>query len=234
MKRTTFSFRQFSVVQSEAVHKVGTDGVLLGAWADVQEARRILDIGTGTGLIALMAAQRTNPECSITGIDADEAATDLAELNFSNSPWASRLKVETVRLQDFHDDRAYDHILTNPPFFMNSLAPPDPKRKIQRHTDELTFEELVNAVTGLLKADGRWSVILPVTESKVLERLASTNGLLLHRETFVKPKIGATSNRRLMEFRFTPAGTYESEIILMDNAGKRHPQYGELTREFYV
>ena len=234
MKRTTFSFRQFSIVQSETVHKVGTDGVLLGSWADVQEAGKILDIGTGTGLIALMAAQRTNPECSITGIDADEDATDLAKLNFSHSPWASRLTIETVRLQDFHDDRAYDHILTNPPFFMNSLAPPDPKRKIQRHTDELTFEELVNAITGLLKADGRWSVILPVSESKILERLTATHGLFLHRETFVKPKMSTVSNRRLMEFRLTPGELTQSEMILMDEAGKRYPQYAELTKTFYL
>ena len=222
------------MVQSETVHKVGTDGVLLGAWADVQDARRVLDIGTGTGLIALMTAQRADPSCCITGIDADEEASELAKLNFASSPWADRLESRHERLQTIHGEHVYDHILTNPPYFVNSLVSPDPKRRIQRHTDELTFEDLVCHVARLLKAEGKWSVILPVSESRMLEQLVLTRGLSLRRETTVLPKIGATANRRLMEFRFTPGEALQSELILMNESGQRHPQYAGLTKAFYL
>lgn len=234
MKHTTFSFRQFSVVQCETAHKVGTDGVLLGAWADVEGSRRILDIGTGTGLIALMAAQRTDRQCRITAIDADAESTELAAKNFAVSPWSERLEAHHVRLQDFPGEHVYDHILVNPPYFVNSLAPPDQKRKLQRHTDELPFSELAEHTARLLTSDGKWSLILPVQESRKVELLAIDHGVFVTRELLVAPRTGAVPNRRLLEFGFSRGDVLRSTLVLMDEEGKRHTKYAELTNNFYL
>lgn len=229
-----FHFKGFSVQQSASVHKVGTDGVLLAAWAAVEDARSVLDIGTGTGLIALMTAQRTDDTCILTAIDTDPDAVRLTAENFKQSPWANRLRVEHIRLQDFQSPVSFDHILSNPPYFLNSLAPPDPKRKVQRHSDALPFEDLVQNTRRLLAADGKWSVVLPFTESQVVEQLALRSGFQLHRDTVVYPKESALPNRRLLEFVTRPVEKIVDQLILMQHDGSRHPQYQALTNNFYL
>ena len=132
--------------------KVGTDGVLLGAWASCDGAERILDIGTGTGVIALMLAQR-NTEAKIHAVEIDSTATQRARSNFDMSPWAERLDVECCAVQAFNRAEKFDLIISNPPYFVDSLLPPDAKRSTARHTHDLTFEELDKAVCRLLADD---------------------------------------------------------------------------------
>lgn len=235
MSSTTFRFQQFAVEQTDSLHKVGTDGVLLGAWAKAENAASILDVGTGTGLVALMAAQRTGNTCVITGIDTDAQAALLAEKNFRQSPWTERLKVFHCRLQNFNPGTgAFDHILSNPPYFENSLLPPDPNRQQQRHTDGLTFRELVEHCFRLLAPHGTWSLILPEKESRQTEELARANGFFLHRETSVHPKTDRPAHRRLLAFGKSPSILDADKLILMNDDGSRHPQYEELMKTFYL
>ena len=159
MNEKDFRFKRFSVLQSAQVHKVGTDGVLLGAWANFSDSKTILDIGTGTGLIALMAAQKSNAK--ITALDDDPQAIEISQLNFTNSPWQSRLTATCCALQKYEPGLLFDHIVSNPPFFVNSLKSPDSLRNIKRQADSLPHEILILAQKKLLKPDGKFSVILP-------------------------------------------------------------------------
>lgn len=144
--------------------KVGTDGVLLGAWAGVRPAdRRILDVGTGTGLIALMMAQRA-PEALITGVDVEEVSQ--ARENAAASPWGGRVAFVQCPVQEFAPDERFDLIVSNPPFFVDSLTCPDEGRTTARHAVRLPFDQLRDAVVRLLAAEGRFAVILPTDEAR--------------------------------------------------------------------
>ena len=136
MRNPFFSFKQFTVRHDRCAMKVGTDGVLLGAWADVRHSRSILDVGTGTGLIALMLAQRC-PQAQIVGIDIDEAAVGQALENMSASPWAERLSAQCQDVRSLCQEGCYDTIVSNPPYFVDSLKCPDEQRTTARHTDTL-------------------------------------------------------------------------------------------------
>ncbi|MBQ6583784.1 MAG: methyltransferase, partial [Alistipes sp.] len=156
---SSFRFKQFKVEQDGVAMKVGTDGVLLGAWADCSSASSILDIGTGTGVIALMLAQRSSAR-HIVGVDIDTAAVECAAANFAASPWAERLTAVESSVQEFGGER-FDLIVSNPPYFVDSLHSPDGQRTVARHTTELTFETLDCSVCRLLADGGRFALILP-------------------------------------------------------------------------
>ena len=171
MRGKGFTFKQFHIDHSRCAMKVGTDGVLLGAWARVDGTRRILDIGTGTGVIALQMAQR-NSEAQIFAVEIDETASCRARANFDMSPWAERLEVECCAAQEFNHTEKFDLIISNPPYFVDSLLPPDAKRSTARHTHDLSFEALDEAVSRLLAENGRFAMILPVAEfEKYLQQL---------------------------------------------------------------
>src|SRR5664279_1596216 len=146
--RKPFRFKHFSVDDSKCAMKVGTDGVLMGAWADVSAAEKILDIGTGCGLIALMAAQRSN--ANITAIDIDEDATLQSKENFLSSPWHERIEAIHATVQQFQPDFLFDLIICNSPFFKNALKTPYHERNLARHNDTLPFDSLVSSVNRLL------------------------------------------------------------------------------------
>ena len=164
---TGFKFKQFEIHQDRCAMKVGTDGVLLGAWAP--GGKHILDVGSGTGLISLMMAQRF-PEAQVLGIDMDGEACEEAAENVAASPFADRVEIECCRLQDYHSAESFDAIVSNPPFFLNSLKNPDSKRTMARHTDSLPFRDLFRGAKMLLSDDGVFSVIVP---SEVLEVVVS-------------------------------------------------------------
>lgn len=155
--------------------KVCTDACVLGAYADVQ-GDQVLDIGTGTGLLALMAAQR-NPTAQLDAIELDETGAGQAAENAANSPFANRVRVVQGRIQAYQSDLLYDRILTNPPFFTNHLQSPDAALNRALHTGDLPFAELVAAVVRLLKKDGQWWVLLPPYETVQLDLLAESTGL---------------------------------------------------------
>ena len=227
-----FRFKQFAVEQEDVAMKVGTDGVLLGAWAACDGAKRILDIGTGTGLIALMLAQR-NAEAQIHAVEIDETATRRARANFDISPWTERLEVEQTAVQHYSPSEKFDIIISNPPYFIDSLQCPDAKRTTARHTQDLTFEELNRAVCRLLAEDGKFALILPVNE---FEKYLSLTQLHLVRRCDVHPTTGAAVKRVMAEFAKSKTATLTLENITIEQErrGDYTDEYRALTKEFYL
>lgn len=227
-----FKFKQFAVEQDDVAMKVGTDGVLLGAWARCEGARRILDIGTGTGVIALQMAQR-NPVAQVQAVEIDETAAKRARANFDLSPWAERLAVVQSAVQEFEPTEKFDLIISNPPYFVDSLLPPDAKRSTARHTHDLTFEELDKAVCRLLTDNGRFALILPTNE---FERYLEISHLHLVRRCDVCPVEGGAVKRIMGEFAKQPTATTKHETIAIER-GKRGDytdDYRALTKDFYL
>ena len=215
--------------------KVGTDGVLLGAWATVSpEDRLALDVGTGTGVIALMLAQRSantassaNSQMAIIGIDIDEAAAGVAAANFAASPWADRLTASAVSLQVFSGPE-FDLIVSNPPFFSASLKAPDAQRRTARHNDTLPPADLIQAARRLLSPSGRLSVIYPPEEARAFVMESESAGLYLSCLTRVISVAGHPPKRHLMEFSRTPAQPLFTDLVIGS------PEYRSLTGDFYL
>lgn len=233
-----FRFKRFEMRNSASAQKVGTDGVLLGAWAplpaaadNTTEAVRILDIGTGTGVIALMLAQRC-PRAEITGLDIDQASAEEAALNFKESPWAGRLEVRCIPLQEFEGE-PFDLIVSNPPFFINSLKAPSERRSAARHTDTLSHADLISSTQRLLSPQGRLALIYPPEEAADFILAAESAGLHLARRCEVRSKSGKGVKRMLLEFSRTDLPCiFESLDIL--SGDDYSLQYRELLKEFYL
>ena len=228
-----FRFKQFTVRQQRSAMKVGTDGVLIGAWASVRDAdRTILDIGTGTGLIALMMAQR-NPEAEIVAVEIDSESAEQARENVAESPWGERIRVERCAVQEFVAEQTFDLIVSNPPYFVDSLKSPDGGRSMARHTDTLSFAELMRAAERLLAPDGRFAVIVP---SEAALSVIAAGNLHLVRRCDVRTKPAAAPKRVMLEFspRFEGAALREELTIGDGTNGGYSPEYVALTREFYL
>lgn len=238
-----FRFKKFSVRNERAGLKVGTDGVLLGAVTALSGAeQRILDIGTGTGLVALMLAQRSAggsdiPGPGITGIDIDAEAAQEASLNFADSPWSDRLKAVHRSLQDYADDlyradgepaERYDLIVSNPPFFENSLKAPDEQRSNARHTDTLSYRDIITFAGDFLTLDGRISLILPKSEEMRLQRFAASFGFFPLRIVNVRTVEGKTPKRIVAEYSRVKGRATTQELSLQSD------EYKELTQDFYL
>lgn len=212
--------------------KVGTDGVLLGAWA--QGGRRVLDIGSGTGLISLMMAQRF-PEAEVVGIDMDADACGQARENVMASPFRDRVEIECCRLQDFGGTGVFDAIVSNPPFFVDSLKNPDSKRTMARHTDSLPFRDLFAGVKRLLSDDGIFSAIVPV---EVVEQFVAEScilGFYLIRKCGVKTVVRKQPKRFMLSFAKHRISPYEEHVeTMMDSQGNRSEWYRKITEEFYL
>lgn len=235
MGQDFFRFKQFTVYHNLCAMKVGIDGVLLGAWADVSSAGSVLDIGTGSGLIALMLAQRS--EALIHAIDIDEGAVMQSRLNFSRSPWPARLSVGQVSVQIFSEtsDKRFDLIVSNPPFFVNALKTPDKQRTTARHTETLTHEELLRSAQKLLNKTGRICLILPVEEGIKCIKFAQTLGLQCNRLVSVFPKPGTQVKRLLIELSYQTSTCIESSLTVESDV--RHSYSAEFTalaRNFYL
>jgi len=233
--REPFRFKQFSVTDSKCALKVGTDAVLLGAWADPHNSNRILDIGTGSGIIALMLAQRSLAE--IEAIDIDRPSFKDATVNFKNSPWKDRLFSKNLSFTEFlnEGEKNYDLIVSNPPFHNRSLQSSSLKGNISKHTTSLTHEELATGVRKILKPTGKFCIILPFSEYQNFKQLAAFQVLYVGQECFVIPKIGKPANRILIEFRLQHSPELKtSEITIRNSAGNYHKSYIELTKDFYL
>jgi tRNA1Val (adenine37-N6)-methyltransferase len=235
MANDYFRFKQFTIKQGGAAFKVTTDSVLLGAWADLEGNGKVLDIGTGTGLLALMAAQR----CSslITAIEPDMESFLQAEYNISASPWADRISLLNCSLQDYVPIAAgkFDVIISNPPYFTGSLHNPDPRKAMARHTATMPAESLVNTTLFLLSEGGRLNLVLPVEAAARLIEMAGKNGLWCNRMTFVKPTPQIKPKRVLMCLERVRRDCKESTLII--ETGTRHcysNEYTDLTKEFYL
>jgi tRNA1Val (adenine37-N6)-methyltransferase len=237
MPNNYFKFKQFTIYQDGSAMKVGTDGVLLGAWANMTGAKRVLDIGTGTGLIAIMLAQRTTNDVLVDAVEIDASAYQQAVDNFGNCPWNSRMNAINASFQEFCADNTevYDCIVSNPPYFMNGLNAKGDARTQARKADSLPFEDLLQGSRKLLSQYGRLSVILPIEEGEYFERLARLEGFSLSRKISVLPNPGKPAKRYLLEFTMQDA-TPEYAELTVEN-GQRHvysQQYIDLTKEFYL
>ena len=235
MGKNSFEFRQFTVHQDRCAMKVGTDGTLLGAWASLGLPEgRILDIGTGTGLIALMMAQRFT-QSLVTAIDIDAEAVGQARENVASSPFAGRIEVIQADVRSYQTDSLFDAIVSNPPYFSHSLECPDGQRTIARHTTSLTYESLMSSAFRLLSDEGRFSVIIPDDFYRSLIAAAHLQGFFPARVCAVKTTPRKLPKRYLIELRKHPVSqTDMQEGVIESSPSVRSPWYQSLTQDFYI
>jgi len=233
MPNPYFSFKKFTVYHDRCAMKVGTDGVLLGAWTRLEHTHRVLDIGTGTGLIALMLAQR-KPDCSITAIDIDAEAIGQARENIQASPWQDRIVASLQDVRTFRSVECYDTIVSNPPYFVNSMKCPDGQRNTARHTDTLDVMDLLAQVDVLLAANGRFSIIIPSEQLDALIQAAGRVGLYPSRRTDVITRPGIPPKRVLLEFVRTRVPLLTDELVVELARHCYSEEYIALTKEFYL
>ena len=229
-----FRFKQFAIRQENAAMKVGTDGALLGAWCDVSKANNILDIGTGTAIIAMMVAQR-NSAAAITAIEIDEKALIDANFNVENCPWTNRIKIIQSSLQEFTPTLKFDSIISNPPFFENSLKSNSRSKIKARHTDSLHYSDILNFASIHLSSIGVLHLILPLENAEKCIETAIEGGFYLKRICKVHPVPHKNPHRFVFELTKTATPTITESLII--ETGKRHDysqDYIELTKAFYT
>lgn len=235
MPNSYFEFKQFIVHQDKCAMKVGTDGVLLGAWTEAENINSALDIGTGTGLIALMLAQ--NSEADITAIEIDENAYEQATLNVKNSKWSNRIDVQHISLQDFAQKKqTFDLVVSNPPYFHNAYKSEKVKRTIARHTDKLTYSELIVYSRILMNQKSFFCVILPYDNHDMFVDEAKMNGLFLHKQTDVIPVTDKPAKRVLLMFAPEKNNSFEHNTLIIEKNGRHRysDEYIELTKNYYL
>lgn len=238
MANDYFQFQQFTVRQENCAMKVGTDGTLLGAWA--RGGRRILDIGTGTGLIAMMMAQRF-PEAMVTGVEIDSDAAQQARQNADASPFGSRITIFTgdittpAVIESLSHNAPFDAIVSNPPYFTDSLQCPDQQRTTARHTASLTYGSLMHAVAQLLADDGELSFVIPFDSKTRIETEAALSAFIKHRECAVSTTPRKAPRRYLLAYgRHAIDNIERTDAVLETAPGVRSPWYDNLTAAFYL
>jgi len=236
---SVFHTQHFSITQKKSAFKVGTDAILLGGWCGAAGAQQILDIGTGTGILALICAQRTS-ETAITGIEIDQAAAAEASGNFRASPWSRRLRVHCAKVQDWSAfyPAQYDFIIANPPYFSRNRRCRDERENIARHDDFLTLSDLAAAVDNILTENGIFSFILPAEEAQHLEYLMLYRGFGVWRRCRVYAKTGDPPLRIMMELtrcKHKQAHFSEENIFIRDGrTGTLSHTYKKYTSDIYL
>lgn len=234
-----FKFKEFTIHQDKTAMKIGTDAVLLGAWAPISdECNSILDIGSGTGVISLMLAQRSFAE-TIDAVEIDENAYEQTVENFEQSDWGDRLFCYHASFQEFanemeEDEEQYDLIVSNPPFYTDDFQSDDNARNKARFTTSLSFEELLNGVAKLLSKDGVFTVIVPYKEEEDFIRYAEKENLYATRICRVKGNVASETKRSLLEFSFAKKDIKNEELIIETARHQYTKEYIELTKEFYL
>lgn len=235
MSNSFFRFKQFTVFHDQCAMKVGTDGVLLGAWTDINNTESLLDVGTGSGLIALMLAQKNNLS-KIHAIDIDKDAIKQAKENISNSPYSSRITCERISLEEYvkESESKFDLIVSNPPFFDNSLKSPNRQRTLARHTDSLPVNDLICQSSLLLSDNGRLSIIYPYEYKKDITLLAKKNNLHISRITNVYPTPKSEPKRILIELSRKQSDVKEENIIIEKERHIYSDEFTALAKDFYL
>jgi len=232
MRNSVFAFKEFSVNQDKCSMKLGTDSVLLGAWAKSDKAKRILDIGTGTGVIALMLAQRTDAE--IDAIDIEYAAHVQAKENFSESKWHDRLKSFHCSLQEFTPSKKYDLIISNPPYFPLPKSHQEREGTQARYTHLLSFSDLAEHVVRLLSSKGKFYVIFPIHEGAMFTNEAEKRELFLTNYVWVKTTSRKKFPKRiLMEFGFSEKKDMDDSMIVIQSENKFTEEYKNMTKGYF-
>ena len=235
MSSQEFVFKQFKILQDKCAMKVGTDAVLLGAWVNTSNAKTILDIGTGTGIIALMLAQKSG--AIIDAIDIDKNAFMQAVENITDCQWKERIHIHHISLQQYSTDcnHQYDLIVSNPPYFIDSSKALEESRTSARHTDHLPFSDLLDGVLNLLNSTGTFYVILPTKESQMFREMAEEQKLFLTRVTRVVTRTDKPEKRLLMQFEFTKKTIEENFLTIeKDEHHSYTDEYKELTKDYYL
>lgn len=230
-----FQFKQFKIIQENAAMKVNTDGVLLGAWTNLDGVKTVLDVGAGTGLIALMIAQRC--DAIITGVEIEKNAAEEAVQNVQNSNWGNSVTIQNISFQEFAavSEIEFDLIVSNPPFFSNGVKNADPNLSMARHNDLLPFTDIISGAVKLLTDTGKLALILPFDQSVDFIEKARLNRLFLNRMTDVKPFPDRQANRCLMEFRKLESDNEKTEIsVFGDSKIEYSEEFKGLTHDFYL
>lgn len=235
MSNSYFSFKKFTVFHDKCAMKVGTDGVLLGAWTQLRGAKNALDVGTGTGLIALMLSQRSDALLSIDAIDIDEGAILQTSENVNRTEFKNVTYIH-ASLQDYAIDCniRYDLIVSNPPYFSSSLHSPSGQRTLARHTDSLPMSDFMNTSSRLLSLDGYLSLIFPHSEKDLLINLAERAGLFVSRITHVYPMPHLPAKRVLLEFSRLEKEIEERALIIEKERHVYTEEFAALVKEFYL
>ncbi len=235
MANNFFQFKQFTIFQALCTMKVGTDGVLLGAWTNVDHCQNILDIGTGTGLIALMLAQR-NADANIKAIDINEECLHQAQQNVLGSPFSHQITVEKKSFSCYtkESEVKYDLIVSNPPYFQNSLKSPNQSRNYARHNDSLSFYEIISDGASLLTDFGRIALIVPHEFKQSLLEHAASVGLFVHRFTNVFPLSHKPAKRLLIELGKEEIKYAEDNLTIELSRHQYTDEFISLTKAFYL
>lgn len=228
-----FQFKQFMIRQDRCTLKVGTDGVVLGAWANVEGAKRILDIGTGTGLLALMAAQR-NPIAQVDAIEIDDASADQAKENVAASPWADRIRVHRMDVRKMRSTEKYDLIICNPPFYAGEMASPDERAGVAKHSGELSFSDLAQAVLDHLSDHGKFACIIPINREKELIGVLSDLAIYPSRRCELRYLEDRPAKRLLLEFDRKGTEVKEELLIVEHQPGEFTLQYKYMLKDFLL
>lgn len=236
MPNDTFEFKKFIIKQDQCAMKVGTDAVLLGSWATVDHCKHVLDIGTGTGLIALMIAQKIS--ASIIALEIDEASCKQAKENIEESSYINQIIVLNQSFQDYwkkHADK-FDLIITNPPYFIDSLKSNDSNRSTARHADSLPFSDLIEGVKHILAYNGKFCLILPKKEAELFRKLAEQKGFYLTKLLRVRSSIDKDEDKRhIMQYELKNAPYSEAILsIRTSNPQEYTAEYKELTKDYYL
>lgn len=228
-----FKFKQFKLSHHNSTMKVGTDGLLLGSWADVSNDKRILDVGTGCGLIALMLAQR-NTDAQIDAIDIDEQSVNEANLNFLTSQWKNRVMAFEASVQEFEPKQKYDHIVSNPPFFENGSPSPVYERHYARHTETLPLKVLIKNADRLLNVEGMLSVIIPNEIEIAFVENGFKNGLHLIRRTLFHSKQDNKPERSMLCLSKIKKPIIENTLVHYNQDGSWTEGYKNLTQDYHI
>ncbi|HAP95614.1 tRNA1(Val) (adenine(37)-N6)-methyltransferase [Epilithonimonas hominis] len=225
-----FRFQQFEVQQSSEVFRVGTDAVLLGILSNVHQARAILEVGTGTGIVALMLAQR-NSEANILGIDINPEAVQISQNNFYNSPFSDKIKSQLQDFKNFETDEKFDLIVSNPPYFETNSSEKD---ILARQRLELDFSDLIQNASQLLSDEGLFSVIIPIDSEKQFTQICSDNFLCLQRKVIIKGINTSKPKRVVLEYSFQKSEVTEEYFVIEKSPRVYSDEYLELTKDFHL
>jgi tRNA1Val (adenine37-N6)-methyltransferase len=233
MAEAVFRFKQFSVRHDHCAVKVGTDAVLLGAWTDFPGAERILDIGTGCGVLALIAAQK-NTTAMIDAVEIDDAAAEQASENFAESPWSARLRAHRMDVRRMKGGGSYDLIICNPPYYEGEAPSPNDRRSLAKHSGELSFVELPEVAGASLAAEGRLNVVLPLNRETQFVQLAVDHGLSPSRRCVVRYLASRPPKRVMLEMRRASVDRRDEEIVVEVAPGKPDAGYVTLVSELLL
>jgi len=224
-----FRFQQFDIQQNADVFRVGTDAVLLGSLGNVSDAKKVLEVGTGTGIISLMIAQR-NPNAQILAMDINSEAVNISQTNFSNSPFSDRIKSQLQDLKNFDTGEKFDLIISNPPYFeINSSE----KDILARQRLELNFSDLVKKSSQLLSENGLFTVIIPIDSEKEFTEICFNNNLFLQRKVSIKGIKTSEPKRLVLEYSFKESETQVENFVIEKSPRVYSDEYLELTKEFH-